>query len=257
MSQGAGAAAGRKKTGRKWPRWFVVTLWSLLGLLAATGLVAFLTVQFGAVYGVELNPYTFARRSYSLYEIPLIRLQVRGIRREDVAGVAAEFLAAQKYIRAAKGAPDVWHVVTATRGKRQQRLGDADILVRYLDSQDDGSYHVWVAWSEKHPELAKVLWPAVSRLAQEEMYVFVPDLFEQARRASDPVVFQRDLNRTVSGLLFDVARRLQSAGEDASAKKLLDDAAKLNPTDPLIKRAKEMADAKAPTSKAAPISSPK
>ena len=57
------ATAARKRTGRKWPRWIVITLWSLLGLLAATGLVAFLTVQFGAVHGVELNPHTFARRS--------------------------------------------------------------------------------------------------------------------------------------------------------------------------------------------------
>jgi hypothetical protein len=213
--------------------------------LGATGLIAFLTVQFGAVHGVELNPHTFARRSYSLYEIPLVRLQVRGIRREDVAGVCAEFLADQKYVPQAKGAPDIWHVVTATRGTRRPLLGDAEILVRYLDSQDDGSYHVWVQWSEKHPELAKVLWPAVSRLAQEELYVFVPDLFDQARRASDPAAFQRDLNQTVGSILFDVARRLDSAGEGASAKKLLDDAAKLNPEDPLIRRAKEMADAKA------------
>jgi hypothetical protein len=243
MSQGTPVASSRRAS-KKWPRWLVVGGWTGLGLLAIMGVLAFITLQFGAVHGVEFNPYTFARRSYSFYEIPLIRLQVRGIRREDVSSITEDFLSQQKYVAATQGAPDVWHVVLATRGTRKPRIGDADILVRYLDSQDHEDYHLWVKWSEQHPELAKIFWPVVGRLAQEEMYVFVPDLFDLARSAADPTPFQTKLNHLLAEKLFDLAGRLQAPEDQAQAKKLLDEAAQLKPEDPLIKRAREMAAAK-------------
>lgn len=251
MSQST-AVATRKAASRKWPRWIVISAWTTLGLLTSAALIAFLTVQFGAVYGVEFNPYSFARRSYSLYEIPLIRVQVRGLRREDVPSLAVDFLDQQKYVAASTGAPNVWHVVTATRGVRMPKIGDADILIRYLDSKDQGDYHVWVAWSEKHPELAKVFWPAVGLLAQEELYVFIPDLFELARGTADPGQFQKQLHRHVAERLFEVARRMQEDDEHAEAKRLLDEAVKLNPSDPLLKRAREISAAKAPEKRTAP-----
>jgi hypothetical protein len=245
----ASAPAGppaRSKSRRKWPRWLVWTGWSLLGALVALSLGTFLTLWFGGVHGVEINPYTFARRSYSFYEIPLIGWQVRGIRREDVASTSVDFLSQQKYVAPAKGAPNVWHIVAGTRGVSAQVIGDADILVRYLEAQDAEDYHVYVKWSEKNPNLAKLFWPAVSRLAQEEQYLFIPDLFELAESATDPVAFQAALNKKVAERLLELGQHPQEAEEHAEAKKLLDEASHLDADNPLIRRAAEKSAALAP-----------
>ncbi|MDX1947934.1 MAG: hypothetical protein SFU86_21220 [Pirellulaceae bacterium] len=246
MSQATSTA---RSAGHKWPRWLGWLGWSLLGTLALVALVAFLTLQFGAVHGVELNPYSFARRSYSLYEIPLIRIQVRGVRREDIANRTESFLGSNSYLATAKSAPDVWHIVLAARGNRLPQVGDADILVRYLDAKDHADRQAWVAWSENNPGLAKVFWPAVARLAQEELYVFLPPIFELAQSATDPVVLQKELNVRLAEHLFQLARRLQEREELAEARKLLEEAAKLDAGNPLIKRAREMAAATAAPAK--------
>jgi hypothetical protein len=129
-------------------------------------------------------------------------------------------------------------------------IGEADILVRYLEAQDNEDYHLWVKWSEQHPKLAKIFWPAVSRLAQEEQYVHIPDLFELAESATDALALQTALNRKVAERLFELGQRLQEAEEHAEAKKYLDEASRLDDTNPLIKRAAEKSAALAPTANA-------
>ena len=71
-------------------RWLTWTLWSILGILVATASLTLITLQFGGVHGVELNPFSFARRSYSLYEIPLFRWQVRSVRRQDITSTTTD-----------------------------------------------------------------------------------------------------------------------------------------------------------------------
>jgi hypothetical protein len=249
MSQPSSPTA-KTKTRRPWPRWVVWTGWTILGLLVSVSVVALLTLWFGGVHGVELNPYTFARRSYSFYEIPLLHWQVRGIRREDVSSVAVDFLEQQKYVAATKGAPDVWHIVIGTRGVRAPVIGDADILVRYLEAQDADDYHLWVKWSEQNPKLAAVFWPAVSRLAQDEEYVFVPELFDLAASAADPVALQTALNQKVAERLLALGQVLAEREEHAAAKKYFDEASQLDAANPLIKREAEKAAAHAPQEKA-------
>ena len=225
-AQASTTTATARPARKPWPRWVVWTGWTLLGIFIAVSAVFLLTLWFGGVHGVELNPYTFARRSYSFYEIPLLRIQVRGIRREDVSSVTVDFLALNKYVTPVKGAPDEWHIVIGTRGVRAPVIGDADILVRYLEAQDADAHHKWEDWSQKNPKLAAVFWPSVSRLAQEEEYVFIPDLFELAASASDPVALQNALNKKVAERLKLLGQTLKDAG-DAAAQKYFDEATQL------------------------------
>jgi hypothetical protein len=241
MSQ---AATSRSASARRpWPRWAIFTLWGVLGTLSAALVVFIATLWFGAVHGTEFSPQTFERRSYSFHELPLVGIQVTAIQHEDQSSVAETFLTNNKYVKAAPGGTQDWHIVIGSRGTKMFRKGDAAILMQYLDSQDANDYHRWVKWSEDHPNLAKVLWPSVQRLAEDELYVFIPDLFDLAKVIDEPVKLKQALNRTVAAKLLFLARRLQEREEHAEAIKLLDEAATLDPANKELAKARETSQA--------------
>jgi hypothetical protein len=232
-------APSRPVARRRWPKWVPIAGWSLLGLLGATLLVYMATVTFGAVHGIEFCPQTFERRSYSFYELPILGIQITGNRREDLTAAAETFLTSQKYIAPPAAGQQDWHIVVGSRGPRLQRRGDAHILIQYLDAKDGKDYHRWVKWSEDHPSLAKIFWPAVQRLAAHELYVFIPDLFDLAKAIDDPVKLQQELDRDVARRLLFLARRLQDREDHAAAIKVLTEAAPLDPENKEIQRARD------------------
>jgi hypothetical protein len=238
MSQGTTSRAATAR--RPWPRWLSYALWGTLGTLAAALLVFVATLWFGGVHGTEFSPQTFERRSYSFYELPLVGIQVTAVRHEDLTGIAETFLTSNNYVTVAPaGGPQDWHIIIGSRGTKLLRKGDANILMQYLDSKDSAEYHRWVKWSEDNPKLAKVFWPAVQRLAKDDLYIFVPDLFELAKRMDDSVKLQAALDKLVAEKLLFLARRLQGREEHAEAIKLLDEAMKLDPANKEFTRARE------------------
>jgi hypothetical protein len=246
MSQAAITRSAR----RPWPKGVVYGLWGILGILAVTLLVYVLTLMFGGVHGTEFSPQTFERRSYSFYELPLVGVQVTAIRHDDMTGVVETFLTSNSYIATPPaGRPQDWHIIVGSRGTKLLRKGDASILIQYLDSKDSADYHRWVKWSEDNPKLAKVFWPAVQRLAEHDLYIFIPDLFLQAKQQVDAVKLQAALDKLLVEKLLFLARRLQSRGEHAEAVKVLDEAAKLEPANKEVLKTRE-------TSKAAAAAKP-
>ena len=225
MSQPAPAASFQPRS--RWKTWLARLGIGLLAVLAAGAFCSFLVLQFGGVHGVEFNPHTFKRRSYSFYEIPLIGYQVRRIRHEDLTGPVEDFLIQQKYVTPPKKTPNIWHIVAGTRGTSAVQRGDAEILLKYLDTEDDSRTHLWITWSEKHPKLAPALWAAVARLAREDLYIYIPELFDIAKASSDPVRLQRDLNRVLASHFRQVAKEMQDQKDEAAAKRYREEAAKL------------------------------
>jgi hypothetical protein len=213
----------------------------VLGILGATLLVFIATVTFGAVHGTEFCPQTFERRSYSYYELPLVGLQVTGERHEDLTGDTEKAVTANKLLPTPPGPKKDWHVLMGSRGTRLRRPGDAGILVQYLDATEDGTNHRWQDWTEsdKTKDLAKVLWPAVQRLAIREQYIFVPDLFELAKNSDDPKALQAEIDRKLAQRLFFVAQTQGQLGNADTAASLLDEALKLDPANVQIKTARE------------------
>jgi tetratricopeptide (TPR) repeat protein len=240
MSQAAVARPAAVAGRRDWPRWLVYTLWIVLGTLAAALFVYVATLWFGGVHGTEFSPQTFERRSYSFYELPLVRWQVTAIRHDDLTGTAETFLTTNGYLATPPaGAPQEWHIIVGSRGTKMFRKGDASILMQYLDAQDSAEYHRWVKWSEDNPKLAKVFWPAVQRLARHDLYVFIPDLFLLAKMADYAVKLQAALDKLVAAKLLFLARRLQDRDEHAEAIKLLDEAIQLDPANKELPKARE------------------
>ncbi|MFG0287794.1 MAG: hypothetical protein ACF8CQ_06460 [Rhodopirellula sp. JB044] len=115
-------------------------------------------------------------------------------------------------------------MVSLRRGLEESRDDDAALLLSQLRLRFDGSA-VWRKWSQDHPDLAGVLWPAIAKLADRELYILMPRLLEMARRI-DSVP---NLQSTISGYLADeyeaLIRDMRAAGQNELANSLAAEAA--------------------------------
>lgn len=234
------ASASPPAVRRRWPKWVPIAGWSVLGVLGAAFLAYLATVMFGAVHGIEFCPQTFERRSYSFYELPLIGKQVTATMHEDLTGITETTLKTDKHIAPLGGQKD-WHIIIGTRGYRVLRKGDASILVQYLDTKDHDEDLRWVKWSDEHPKLAAVFWPAVQTLARHELYIFMPDLFDVAQSHDDPAKLKQALDEFLADKLLFLARRLQEQEDHVAALTVLDEAAALDPANKEVTRARQTA----------------
>ena len=212
---------------KKHARLYSILGWSLLGLLCAVFFAYTLTVSLGAVHGIEFCPQTFDRRSYSFFEIPFLRWQVTGVRRETLTKTAETYLQSKKLVVPPPGKPE-WHLVEGVHGPHPPHRGDAAILLQYLDAQDADEKHRWIEWSDKHAELAKVFWPAVQKLAIHELYVFLPEFFELAKNNDDAKTLKAQLDSAAGKHLLFLTRRLTDANSTDRALAALHEAAALS-----------------------------
>jgi hypothetical protein len=256
MATASAPPAPRTSQGR-WPRWVPIAGWTVLGILGATLLVFIATVTFGAVHGTEFCPQTFERRSYSYYEIPLVRWQITGEKHEDLTGATEKTITSNNLLPAPPGPKKDWHVLMGSRGTRLRRPGDAGILMQYLDATEgDSGMHRWDNWTEhdKTKDLANVLWPAVQQLALRERYIFVPDLFDLAKNYDDPKALQAEINRTLANRLLFVAQMQSQLGNGEAALKLLGEAAAFDPENASITQTKAKLETEKPTAEVEPPS---
>lgn len=179
--------------------WIGISFATLLGALA---IIFFGTAFFGHVEGDEFAPDTFARRQYSYFELPILHIQVTPVR--HVSGPPGftgpslrKTLLASKMI-ATKSPPSRWDLAVSYRHHDVWRTGDALILCRYLDATDSEDHLYWEKWTRDNGPLAKKLWPEVAKLARQELYILIPDLFELGATAKEPAALQRDLNRVLA-----------------------------------------------------------
>jgi hypothetical protein len=207
-----------------------------LGLLFAAGVVVYSVVFFGHVRGQEFAPHSFARREFSYFEIPLVGLQISPVFRQDVTNDLESHLAGEKLVAGSKKtSAERWDLVVARRGTSQVELriisqGNARILCEYLDAQDSRQAYIWLDWTNRNPELAKVVWPAVARLARQDLYVFAPELLRRASQATDPVQLQTDMNGWLVERYLAFGRIQQQLSNHEAAVELFTAALQLVPS---------------------------
>ena len=193
---------------------------AIAGLLGVLLITLIATLAFGFVAGEEFAPESFARRSFWYYEIPLLHIQITPIDRDDETNELERYLRAQKYVAPSPPPSPRWDMVRVAQGATEVYQGDAAILCAYLDAVDQDGKFFWKLWSEQHPELARILWPAVARVAAQQLYLLVPEMFERAQSAEDPEAFSRELHRMLAERyrrLSEIQRRL---GRDEIARTL-------------------------------------
>lgn len=178
----------------------------------------------GAVTGLELSPDTFAIRSFSYYEIPGMHVQISPIVRNGVNSQLSTMLVADKLLppRTDGGASE-WHLVSVQRGAVSVHEGDADLLFKFLQGSIFGGQGVWLDWTKKHPETAKVLWPMIGRLARRKDYVLVPDLFELARNSKSTDEFRSSAAAYLAREYRRWAEAEHAGGDATRALELLDE----------------------------------
>lgn len=192
----------------------------VIGVVLSLAVVVYSTFFFGLIQGEEFSPETFERRHFAYYEIPLVGFQVSPITHSDQTGDLEEFLVAKQIVPVKKGGNPRWDLVSASRGNVLASPGDAKVLCDYFDTVDADKKTVWLRWTEEHTELGILLWPAVADLAEQELYVFIPDLLELARQTTAADEFQSKLDQMLTVKYTDLAQTQQSLGRHEQAVEL-------------------------------------
>ncbi len=204
----------------------------LAALLMLTGglfIVLVGTLLYGHVSGEEFAPYTFERRVYSYFELPVVRIQVTPVRRTVSRPQLEQTLVDRKYITI-NSPPRRWDYVISHRLGEKWREGDAHILSQYLDAWRGESESHWLHWTNTHPAIAKIFWSEIAKLARQDLYLFTPELFELASEQTEPQPFQGDLNRVLARKYEELAQVETELKNFATAVQFFTEALSYEPT---------------------------
>jgi|CXWL01.1.fsa_nt_gi hypothetical protein len=192
----------------------------VLGLFLIGVVLVYAVLYFGSVSGEEFSSDSFRRRRFSYLELPLIGVQITPIRHTDTTNDLEKYLAAQKLFPKTTKPENRWDLVLGSQGRSRHAQGDARILCQYLDAMNKDGDGIWLKWSEDHVEMAKVLWPAVAKVARHELYSFVPELFLLARSAATPDQLQQSIDQALADKYLLTAETLEALDQNDVAAEL-------------------------------------
>ena len=200
----------------------------MLGLLAAIIFSMYLWVG-GQVWGEEFSPDDFTRRRFSYNVMPIFGVTIRGVQHYPSTSVFEQTLVADGWIQTRTTNPQTWHLVNDSVSDNDSSDFDADILVGLLNEKDSEGDEIWSQWTDKYPKHAKIFWPAIARLARNDLYWAVPDLMNVAREfeKDGSPLFQRSIDKLVSKSFFDKAEELRETGDSGEAVRYYSEALKL------------------------------
>ncbi len=229
-------------------RWVII-----LSAVIVSILIFFLVRTQGFVKGREFSPDTFAMRDFQFYEIPLIHLQVTPIRRASSTTDTAIFLRQKSLIQGPanpSNPPDglnpAWHLVYLSRGITGSTPADAMLLTDVLELHQSSTGY-WQKWSTDHGPEAKEFWPIIQRLAQRELYLLMPPLFELAQQMAtetkrtneqETSVFSTSIEMRLASLYHDLILDMRDARRTELADGLLAEALLDFPNDPKLRELK-------------------
>ncbi len=214
-------------------RWLIGIASFLLTLM----LLAIVMIQ-GYVSGQEFSPTHFQQRDFSFYEIPLIHLQITPIRRSGSTPATAVYIRQNSFIKNYTGVPHTWHLVSISRGLTGSTDANAKLLLDPLKFQQAGSAY-WRQWTIDHAKHGHILWPVIQMLAQRELYILMPELFELAQLGQTPEQFDSNMNRFLQDQYLRLVQDMKAAGRAELAGQLLDEALSDFPDDPPLNKLRQ------------------
>ena len=214
------AAVHKNPSNKSLSTWASRLAFGLLGALLIGIVLVYAVLYFGSVNGEEFSPDSFQRRRFAYLELPLFAIQITPIRHTNNTTDLAKYLVAEKLLPKPAQPEHRWDLVTASLGRRSLTQGNARILCQYLDAMNQDGDLIWLKWSEEHAEMARTLWPAVAKVARQELYSFVPELFVLARSASTPELLQQQIDQTLADKYLVTAETLADLGHHDDAAEL-------------------------------------
>ena len=208
-----------------WGRIGIGALIVMGGLL----LVILCTMWIGGVQGEEFSPDTFQRRRFSYFELPLLRVQVTPIDRIDITNSLEKHLTANGFIAPQNAASPQWDLVTVSSSSEVAEEGDALALCNYLDAVDSNGGNFWLQWTKDNDAKAKVLWPEAARLARQQLYILLPDLFRAAKGPGDAAQLRAEIARIAAQRCVQLAAAQQQLEEHEIAVELFSQALEYEP----------------------------
>ncbi len=207
-------ATTTRKRSRAMRRW-------VIGISAVViSLVLFVVVRTqGFVSGREFSPTHFQQRDFSFYEIPVLHLQITPIRRRGSTPSAATYIRQNSLIKIYTGVPENWHLVSISRGMTGSTPRDAKLLMDQL-AADVTSDSYWRKWSIDHTKEAKIFWPVIQKLAERELYILMPELFELTRENLAPDQFQTRIDQILQREYKNLIEDMQDADRTDLADQL-------------------------------------
>lgn len=194
--------------------------------LSATVMLVFLLFLListqGHVSGEEFAPTHFQLRKFSFYEIPVLHIQITPIRRSGSTPPTATYVRQTGLIRPQKGVPTTWHLGDFSRGVGSAP-GDAQLLLEQLKLESGGDGY-WRSWSVDHPARAKIFWPIIQKLAQRELYVAMPPLFELAQLDLSPQQLRQRIDQNLIQQYVGLIQDMKASGRAELAEQLLAEA---------------------------------
>ncbi len=171
------------------------------GLLAIT--LFFVAWASGSTTGIEFSPDDFSRRKFSYVRPSWLPITLQGLVYQNVSDPLILWLVNKGYVTPTTGRAQKWDLVWDSRMPPDSTAYDAQILCAYLDLQDLHGTNVFLQWSQKYPDHAKILWPQVARCARAGRYTEIPQLFDFVLRQPEPIPlddFDRRVKKLVSGM---------------------------------------------------------
>lgn len=174
-------------------------------------------VTMGMVTGEEFSPNTFQRRFFVYYQLPLVRIQITPVSRNNATNRLQRFLISHGLVPQSPTTSPRWDVVHANGAGIGHWSGDAAILCHYLDQRDDDGNSRWLRWSKNHPKLAKCLWPTVAHVARQQLYALVPDLIHLAQTTDEPAQFDEQISLQLANAYLWLGETHQQLAQHARA----------------------------------------
>lgn len=219
VSHSSNQASRPKRKGGRFARWWITGASGLIILV-----VGFLIIRIqGSVSGVEFSPTHFQTREFRFFEIPLLQWQITPIHRSASTPKTATYVRQKGLIPMANGVPQTWHLVSISRGLTGEEPADAGLLVDQMNFSM-GKDRYWRKWSVDHPNRATVLWPVVQRLAERELYILMPGLFELAQEDRTPAELSTAIDNYLPAQYSRLIMDLAEAGRGDLAEALLEEA---------------------------------
>jgi len=187
----------------------------VVGLIAAAIMGTIVVFMFGGVRGTEIDPNSFATRSFSFYRLPFSKMQISPTWYDQTSTKFEQSILS--HLDPQRSRKREWQVTEVSYGTSHE-LGDSKIMDNLLgvtesNNYGGGSENDWSEWSDANPKIAKQFWPLITEMGLNEAYLIMPEFVEATRSVNSVEEFQNTVVPKLSVLYAELAEDYLEAEE--------------------------------------------